>query len=279
MVSDYVTSRPEQCSADDRHPDDLVDDLVHAAAAEINSKAEEIYRSHAMDFNDSRDVAGYDSMHHGNTSDAVQTVWRIPGVDDEMFGYLLTVTTGISFFITVQVNEKYLLLNHNHVTITAWYGIIGTALSALVMLGLETPVLVHDTVCTWFTVLHCAFASCSMLLINYSLRYITAEENAILQTLSVVVLFVAQSTLLSRYQPSHGNMYEYIGAVLVVLACLLEPTYKLMFAATKEEAKEEPASKDKLVVDFVVKVEEPNEKTALLMTKYPTQQVSSYSAL
>ena len=91
------------------------------------------------------------------------------------------------------------------------------------MLALEVPVLVQNSACVWITVVHGAFASSSLLLNVYSMRYITAEENAILMTLTVVVLFIAQATVLTQFQPTRGNVYEYVGAVLVVLACLLDP--------------------------------------------------------
>ena len=166
-------------------------------------------QQHYQPFNESA-WSGYgSSLSPDSSGDTAREIWHLPGLSDEAFGYLLTASTGVCFFIVAQITQKILLLHYNHLTLTLWYGVIGTALSALLMLALEVPVLVQNSACVWITVVHGAFASSSLLLNVYSMRYITAEENAILMTLTVVVLFIAQATVLTQFQPVRGNAYEH----------------------------------------------------------------------
>ena len=51
----------------------------------------------------------------------------------------------------------------------------------------------------------------------------SAEVNAILNTTGVVILFVAQNTFLVDIHPPKGNITEYLGAVFIIVACLVQP--------------------------------------------------------
>ena len=250
-----VTSRPSQCGgADGRHRN------VSFIQLEVNfTDGQQQHES----FNESA-LSGYGSPLSPNSSgDTAREIWHLPGLSDEAFGYLLTASTGVCFFIVAQITQKILLLHYSHVTLTVWYGVIGTALSAILMLALEVPVLVQNSACVWITVVHGTFASSSLLLNVYSMRYITAEENAILMTLTVVVLFIAQATVLTQFQPVRGNAYEYAGAVLVVLACLLDPVYKLL--QTHRKVKED--NPQKTLVNSIHTAAATDEKTPLLSQK------------
>lgn len=151
----------------------------------------------------------------------------IPGLGGETFGYLLMASTGISFSITLQLTERYLLPHYHYSVISFWFALLGALMSLAAMLILESPRLVGGWVCNSLLLLHCMLSSCTNLLLNLSLYYVTAEENAILSTICVVCLFIAQNTFLIDVQPVKGNVYEYVGAVLIVVACLLDPVYTI----------------------------------------------------
>ena len=71
--------------------------------------------------------------------------------------------------------------------------------------------------------IHVVFAALTFMTTNISLLYVSAEENAILNTTGVVILFVAQNTFLVGIHPPKGNITEYLGAVLIIIACLVQP--------------------------------------------------------
>lgn len=151
----------------------------------------------------------------------------IPGLRGETFGYLVMAITGITMSITLQITELYLLPKFHYSVISFWFALLGTLMSMIAMLALESPRMVSGWVCNSLLLLHCLLASCINLLLNLGLYYVTSEETAILSTICVVCLFIAQNTFLVDIQPVKGNVYEYVGAVLIVVACLLDPIYRI----------------------------------------------------
>ena len=230
-----------------------------------------------------KDARIYKAVPHKAVSNQTEVMpakhgmWRLPGMEDETFGYLLAATTGLTFFTFIQINEKVLLPSYGFLVVTFWCGVIGSALSALLMLSLETPVVTGIASCVWMTALHGVFASGSLILQNFSLCHMGADENAIILTLSVAVLFIAQATILKQYQPTHSNVYEYLGAVLVILACLVEPIYQML---TERKGKAVKEFKKGLITSGLACPEDKVcEKTALLVEKYPTQHANLYSGV
>ena len=123
--------------------------------------------------------------------------------------------------------------------LTVWHALIGALYSLVLMFIFEIPRFVGGLICLTTVGLHVLFSSASFLLVCASLAYISVEENGILNATGIVILFVAQSTFLSTFRPPKGNAMEYIGACLIIVACILEPLATLIKKRYRKDKRDE----------------------------------------
>ena len=130
-----------------------------------------------------------------------------------------------------------LLPEYHFIIVCFWLISVGFLTSLVMMFAIESPVDIEYNSCFWLVVLHGVAASATLIFTNASLTVLTSAEFSILTTSSVVELFIAQLTFLKDVRESSRNVFEFVGATLVVVACLLEPVYilcKQRFQATNK---------------------------------------------
>lgn len=202
------------------------------------------------------------------------------GLSLELYGYTLAIVAGVLFFCFTSVSQRTLLPNYHFTFVSFWLTLVGTVFNATIMLSAETLVLVRAPTCVAMVVVTALCACSSMLVVGFSLLHTPPAQYAILLTLAIVALFIAQTTVLSNIRAVHGNALEHIGVVLVLLACILEPALEIAKMNKKEKLKqdEKPGKKRAPQVDelaplipktnriqgIIIPPENPREKTKWL---------------
>ena len=115
------------------------------------------------------------------------------------------------------------------------------------MFATETFVVVVTSTCVGMVTVNAAGSSFSIILVIFSLKHTSAAQFSILSTSSIVVLFIAQMTFLSGVRAVHGNILEYTGVSLIVVACVLEPVYDLLSTKKRNKTDDVIGVKDDVI--------------------------------
>ena len=170
-----------------------------------------------------------------------------------VIGYSMSVAGGALFCVFSLLNQKVFLHAYHFSFIAFWVTFVGSVFSAVMMFATETFVVVVTSTCVGMVTVNAAGSSFSIILVIFSLKHTSAAQFSILSTSSIVVLFIAQMTFLSGVRAVHGNILEYTGVSLIVVACVLEPVYDLL--STKKRNKTDDVTYD--VKDDVIDERKP----------------------
>ena len=160
-------------------------------------------------------------FHHKNknnqTSQQKENYYEVDVKDDHLYivRYIFPVITGASLALDLTLVKKIPYLSNNMSVVLFWAFLSNTIVSAILMLIFETMVLPHDPWDILYIFLHCLSYSLLWPFYIYGIRYISANFFNIICSLSVILMLVAQYTVLKSILPGKGNWLEVCGIVLV----------------------------------------------------------------
>ena len=115
---------------------------------------------------------GDEQLNSSTTVDALDSSKpdkTIFSIKRETFAYLLMVTSGAAFFISVQVNAVILLPKYHFTMLTFWYGVVAVLYSSFFFIVVETPRFYLGSVCLFALAIHVVFAALTFMTANISL--------------------------------------------------------------------------------------------------------------
>lgn len=145
----------------------------------------------------------------------------------EAKGYMLIVSSAVSIAIGYVVTTEK-LHDCDSLLLVIWIGMIGTGLSAIFSLSLETFSIPGSRVCGLLLIGHAFGAGLSTFACTVALQMVGSVTVSLITCLQSAFLFVLQYTLLKNINPGKHNAVEIIGAVLVVLGNVIGPGYELL---------------------------------------------------
>ena len=165
-------------------------------------------------------------------------IWTPFEISEATFGYILSLVTGVEYVVYLELSKAHLLPQYHFSVVSFWSIGIACVMSVLAMLALETPTAIGWHSCGWTVAAH-SLAGSSVLILSHVVLVLTSvAELAVLSTLGIVLLFIVQVTWLADVRESKGNVFEIVGAILVVVACLLAPLWTLFKEVTSRVEKE-----------------------------------------
>jgi len=143
----------------------------------------------------------------------------IPGMSIETWGYLLAIGAALPGSIdSAVINNK--LVKHDLFVICFWTSGFGAFSSLVLTLSFEDcrcMLLSYSPMDTCFIAGNAVCAALYSILSMYAIQKITTTEVAMVGTLKIVFLVIAQYTILSGIHSGHKNILEVTGASLIVL--------------------------------------------------------------
>ena len=135
----------------------------------------------------------------------------------------------LSFAIYTLVNATYVLPKYHFAVVSLWNGMFGLLLyfttANIMVTSLPFNVL---PLCFFVLIANGVLASGVIICSNIALVHVPPSEFAILAILSIAFIFIAHPTFMGGYQAPYGELFEYIGGGLIVVALLLEPVGRLI---------------------------------------------------
>ena len=158
----------------------------------------------------------YDASRNSNTSNATSNQDNDESSIDNTMGYIYISLAALFFGTSTQNNSSHLLTKHHFSVISFWSVMSGVVMCVVLSALFDTSSFLSFPLCIITAVLGIIF-------LNIAWKHVPPTEFAILDTLGVVILFIAQYTFMRKYHSPHGNLLEIMGALLVIFSCLLHP--------------------------------------------------------
>ena len=136
-----------------------------------------------------------------------------------IFGYCLAICTGILItleLLVVKYYQQHFSVNHNIFTALFWTYALGTVVSLIVMGIFETPQFPNTTEQFLFTGGHIFTYVFIMPLLMHGVALTSGNTCNIISTMSIVIMLIAQYTILKDIYPGHRNWIEILGVILVL---------------------------------------------------------------
>ena len=138
----------------------------------------------------------------------------------QVFGYILSIVPGVMMSLDVIVLKRNEFLTQNKVTVLFWSFSAGTVVSAIIMAAYENPVLPSNWNQFSFIVAHCLSYVFMWPLYMYAVQFISGNTINMIFCTSVVLMLIAQYTVLSSILPGYKNWIEVVGVALVLVGSI-----------------------------------------------------------
>lgn len=155
-------------------------------------------------------------------------------ISDVWIGYVLILSASISMSVISIFVEK-LTVDHHPTVISFWLSTVNSVVSAILMASMESPSLPDGLYCILFTFLLTTLSALNAIFSHVTLSYLLPSQTALILSLSMVVLFIIQNTLLQHVNPGRQNIEEIIGAVITFGGAVSSPIYLLSSRLCKKE--------------------------------------------
>ena len=143
-------------------------------------------------------------------------------------GYSAAVSHGIFLGLYVLVLKKNPYINKHPLETLFWVSILGTTVSLILMLLVETPVLPSN----WFeftmVIIHSVTCAAIWPLVMYGSGIISGNTVTIIMSTKSIFMLIAQYTVLSSILPGHRNWIEVVGVVLVLFGSSLSSVLEIL---------------------------------------------------
>ena len=133
-----------------------------------------------------------------------------------VFQYLIPVISGMTYCADIVILKKRPYLNDHMTAVLFWSFLSNTVLSVIIMLIFETPRLPTGPYDILNIVLHCLCFALLWPFYMYAVKYISGNTCNIIYSMNVVLMLIAQYTILSSILPGKRNWIEVLGVVLVL---------------------------------------------------------------
>ena len=173
------------------------------------------------------------NMHQNQTEETAMAL------SDSMLDYTLAAASGVLLAILLQL-QKYYVADANPFAMNMWRSVAGTAISLILMLIMEEPVLPSDFLCILSLLGHCIVIAIYVIIVPFVLETLSAALTNLLQSLNLVILVIMQYTLMRNILPAKENWLEVLGAVLCFVGSIGGTTYELI---TQKYAQQEESGK------------------------------------
>lgn len=155
-------------------------------------------------------------------------------IDNTILGYILIVSAALCMSAISVLIEK-LTDKYHPAVVSFWIASCDALISAVLMSALETPSLPSATYCLLFTFLLTTLSAMNAFFSHVTLSYLLPSQTALVLSLSMVVLFIVQNTLLFDVHPGRQNAEEIIGAVVTFVGAVLCPISMLCRRICRKE--------------------------------------------
>ena len=173
------------------------------------------------------------NMHQNQTEETAMAF------SDSALDYILAAASGVLWAILLQL-LKYYVVDTNPFAMNVWSSVAGTAISLILMLIMEEPVLSSDLLCIMSLLGHCIAIAVTVIITPFVLETLSAAVTNLLQSLNLVTLVIMQYTLMRNILPAKENWLEILGAVLCFFGSIGGTTYELI---TQKYAQQEESGK------------------------------------
>ena len=142
-------------------------------------------------------------------------------------GYVLITISGTAmgtglFFTSAAMKHV------SPICVTFWVGLLGTVVSVIPMLILETPTFPQRTDCILFLLAHAFGTAQSSFVYPYCMKHVVPSIFALILAMKLVFLLALQSTVLSEIKPGLGNWVEMLGGAICFLGSAIGPITQLV---------------------------------------------------
>ena len=139
----------------------------------------------------------------------------------QILKFSLPVANGLAMTTDIIVVKKSPYLSDNIIEVLFWCFLSNTVLSIVVMLIWESPMLPSNWFDTLLTALHCMAYVFIWPLYLYSVKHISGNAFVLISCTLIVILLVAQYTVLSSILPGNRNWIEPVGVALALVGSTL----------------------------------------------------------
>ena len=133
-----------------------------------------------------------------------------------VFKYLIAVVSGLTYCADIVILKKRPYLNDHMTAVLFWSFLSNTVLSVIIMLIFERPCIPTGSYDILNIVLHCLCFAILWPFYMYAVKYISGNTCNIIFSMNVVLMLIAQYTILSSVLPGKRNWIEVLGVVLVL---------------------------------------------------------------
>ena len=124
--------------------------------------------------------------------------------------------------------QKFFVTDADPFVLTMWCSMATTAISVILMLITEEPVLPSDLPCMLSLLGHCISIAVAANIVSFIMKTLPTPLVNILQSLNLVSLIVLQCTLMRNIVPAKGNWLEALGAVLCLFGSIGGTVYEMI---------------------------------------------------
>ena len=150
------------------------------------------------------------------------------GLVSEIVGYTVAILGGILLSTEVVIVKRNPYITQHIVEFLYWGWIARTAVSLILMLIIETPVLPSN----WFDItmvaIHCVTGTVIWPLFIYQTKTIAGNTASLIMSTQVVFMLIAQYTVLSSILPGHRNWIEVVGVIVALLGSSLSSLSEIL---------------------------------------------------
>lgn len=150
----------------------------------------------------------------------------------DTIGYMCVTGSALSSCaLILLINRK--LQDLNGFIISFWVAVAAILSQAILMGIFEEPVIQMTESCVGLLLGHAIGARGSFVLFSFSCQLIDPALVSLLTTIQVLMLFVAQYTILKSVYPGQANQMELIGAALLLIGNAVSPFVNLYIQVKK----------------------------------------------
>jgi hypothetical protein len=115
----------------------------------------------------------------------------------------------------------------NPIAVSVWNGILGAFINGILMMFVENTVIPTTSQCICYLLLHILGLALGGTLAVVGYQVVAPFVGTLILSLEVVLLVVAQYTILSHVNPGHRNVWEIFGVLVILLANIMRPIKSL----------------------------------------------------
>ena len=142
-------------------------------------------------------------------------------------GYIL-LSIYIVSFCSAMILINTVLKEMNPIAVSVWNGILGALINGILMMFVENPVIPTTSQCICYFLLHILGLALGGTLLVVGYQVVAPFVGTLILSLEVVLLVVAQYTILSHVNPGHRNVWEIFGVLVILLANIMRPIKSLV---------------------------------------------------